>query len=94
MKKKLAQLKEIEPKGIAGWPKIFTNKDFEYQEEDKERLKAMACADGLSGWGICKSGHSPAEHFGTGMVKIGDILDITPDDKSLVKLAKEKGWIK
>ena len=86
MKKKLAM-------SIVQWPEIFTNKDFEYQEKDKERLEAMACADGLTGWGICKSGYAPAEHFGSGMIKIENILGTTSDDKSLVELAKEKGWI-
>lgn len=85
--------KRLEPKGIPIWPEIFTNKDFEYKEEDPKTLKAIACADGLSGWGICMTGFSPPEHFGMAMVKIGEILgNMTVTCDELMDYSRNKRW--
>ncbi len=75
------------------WPKIFSHSDFQYEEKDKKILKAMACADGLSGWGLCMSGFKAPKPFGMGMVKIGNILDntaVTSDD--LMEYSRNKRW--
>lgn len=54
------------------FPEVFTNEHFRY--DDNKNKKALACSDGLEGWGLCMSGKKPPKNFGEGMVKISEIL--------------------
>ena len=78
------------------WPEIFTSDNArEYAEGKSDR---ELCADGLCGWGICKSGlaGSIPESFGSVMVEIGRRLGVAPIAENLMKwaddeIAKEAG---
>jgi len=74
------------------WPQIFIDENFEYEEKDKKTLKAIACADGLSGWGLCMSGFKAPKPFGMAMVKIGNILGIAVTSDDLMEYSKNKRW--
>jgi len=69
------------------FPQILTDPDFKYPDTPSKR--AAAIADGLSGWGCCMAGATQPVDFGKGMVKIGEIVGITPTPENLTKAADE-----
>lgn len=66
------------------WPEVFGTDGFRYKKGDE----ALACADGLVGWGNCAfcRGRIP-DDFGKGMIKIGQFLGIDPTADKLMKYA-------
>ena len=68
------------------YPEVFTNKKFQYGKTEKD--KHLACADGLMGWGNCHI-QTPPEDFGTGMVKISQLLGISASPEALMEYADQ-----
>lgn len=60
------------------FPKVFTDKKFEYPHNHS---LSLVCADGIEGWACCMFGNKPPEYFGIGMVKISKLIGVeaTPD---------------
>lgn len=69
------------------FPKVFTDESFEYDTSDPN-VKAMALADGLTGWGNCHAKAPIPRTFGNGMVKVGEVLGIIPTDENLMQYAR------
>lgn len=67
------------------FPEVFTNLEFQYP--DTEISKALACADGLIGWGHCIMGMETPRHFGKGIVKISQVLSINATSDNLMQYA-------
>ena len=74
------------------WAKVFTEPDFDYAKEDPDvgRRRCLALADGLSGWANCHAGADVPKGFGTGMVKIGEVLKISATPDNLLAMSTEK----
>ncbi len=74
----------VEPKitVMCIWPEVFTNENYEYPDTPKG--KAMAVADGLSGWASCSITPKVPDYFGMGMMKIGILLDIIATSENLM----------
>lgn len=71
------------------WPKVFTKPNYDYAKEfhnAKER-RAVALANGLTGWGICMGGGKPPKLFGKAMVIIGQVLGITATPDNLQEMS-------
>lgn len=76
------------PTTPAFWPDVFiTGQLPDRSEYDSETQKALACADGLTGWALCHMGNEPPDQFGKGMVAIGLLLGINATGENLSKYA-------
>lgn len=50
--------------------------------------KLSVLANCLNDWGCCMNGAKPPENFGKGMVAASEVLGVTADPKSLMKLVE------
>lgn len=66
-------------------PEVFETGILQY--DDTPRGKLMACADGLSMWGLLCAGCEMPPKFGETMAAIGRLLDITPLPENLSRYA-------
>lgn len=67
------------------WPKVFTNPDIVYSQDEAGYVSAVA--DGLCGWACCMMGATPPPDFGKGMVKIAQRTKQSSSPDSLMALA-------
>lgn len=71
------------------WPEVFQTGMLSTDGYNLTRDRAIACADGLCGWGNCHAGVPIPEKFGEGMAAIGRYLGINPLPENLHQYADQ-----